>query len=412
MTVRNRITTVATLLFGIAALAALVWLRNRGLFPTGNSGTDTHVVGGAFLYQMAVLAVGIGALQLAPRSWIRQLLVAEGALCLFGYGSLFAAAALIGLAAYFLLLRLPLPARLRPGVSIAFLVGLGVVGASRVFGREPFIFSMLFSMRLLMYGWNHSQNNFPREDIVDFLVYVLAAPLLVILPYMLFVPFPGKFVERIEVRFTEARSRRILFHLALGAAMTAVDIGVRVFLNEHGPRSFSQWVAVNYGLEILSFARMAHVVVALLLLHGIDDRLPMQNPLLATDFAQFWRRFQIHQKDVQVALFYNPALIWLRRSNRYLAIFLAVAWTLFVGNLLIHVLSRYMYNPSIWLPKIMSRLVFAAVGSLVLGATLCLQEWRRRTRHPAPSGGVIGRLYLVACWAATQTFNALIYALP
>ena len=47
--------------------------------------------------------------------------------------------------------------------------------------------------------------------------------------------------------------------------------------------------------------------------------------------------------------------------------------------------------------------------TVVLAATLCIQEWRKRARRPAPRGAA-GILYTLTCWAATVTLSAVLWA--
>jgi len=118
--------------------------------------------------------------------------------------------------------------------------------------------------------------------------------------------------------------------------------------------------------------------------------------------VQLWQRFNVHLKDAQVFLFYTPALLLLRRRNRYLAIALASAWTMLIGNTLLHIAARYCF-----LPDPARRIGWALAGNAVLAAALaadlCYEEWRyRRAAPPARSAPrrALG-------WALTMTLAAI-----
>jgi hypothetical protein len=134
--------------------------------------------------------------------------------------------------------------------------------------------------------------------------------------------------------------------------------------------------------NVLGLAAIAHLLIPMLLLHGIEERLPLYRPLLATRFVELWQRFSVHLKDAQVFLFYTPALLRLRRGNRYLAIVLATFWTIVVGNTLIHAAVSHCFlpDPARWIGW---ALVANTVMAAALAADLCYEErWRRRGRRP------------------------------
>lgn len=398
---------IVVLLFVINALVLLFVLRTANVFVTGPYGTDTKLAGVPFEAQLAVLAFGATLLQIVPKRVVKPLLVVQGIACLLPYGIRFALAALGALVVWFFALKLPIAVKYRFFVPLFLVAGTAALGASKVI-IGPFAFSMFFTMRLMLYAWEQHQNGYPPRSALDFSVYMLAAPLLFTYPYMLFIPNPS-IVEKIEPRLTERTGRRVLAYLTLGLAMNGALWLLSMF--RVPPLTMAGAITANYVLHIVQLGRLAHIVFALLVLHGIHDRVPLNAPLLATDFVDMWRRYQIHQKDLQVTLFYNPALIAFRRANRYVAITVAVFWTMFVGNLVIHSLARYSYTPGRWLPLLWSRLIFFAAGGTVLAATLCLQEWRRRKRHPVPKGW-LGRGYTAVCWILTQSFTAVLMNLP
>jgi hypothetical protein len=260
---------------------------------------------------------------------------------------------------------------------------------------------MIFTLRMVMYGWDRWQHELERPPLADYLLYMLPAPLVIMPPYLLIIPMFSGFTARIQPGLTRARVARIGKHLALalvfGGLRGAIEpTGIDHNLFGHLPGA------------VLVAAAYAHAFMALLQLHGIDERLPLVRPLLATRFITYWTRYQVHQKDVQVTLFFTPAVLVLRRWNRYLAITLAVSWTMLAGNTLLHVVSRYCFLPSLW-GRVRWVLLTNVVMAAALAIEMCLDEHRARRRVAGLSAQPLLRGWwgAVVGWAITMTLAAI-----
>jgi hypothetical protein len=381
-------------------LVALMSLRSAGMLPTSTWGHDSHVFGTAFATQLGLLFVGVIALQLVPDRWARPLLTLEGAACLLSLGWSIAALFVLLLLVWFVALALPLPRVARPFLAGGLLIGLGLCGARHVV-PSAYAFSMMFSLRLIMYAWEQWQNGFPRVRLRQFLFYVLAPPLVVFPPYWTFIPAFAKHGATFAARLTTARVRRAFGHFGL-AVLFALLTAVARALPGFGIEA-RRFLMFRYVVLVMAVAEVAHVTYAFLLLHGMDDRPPIDRPFFSRNYLEYWSRFQIHLKDFQVTLFYTPALFRLRRKNRYLVIILAMAWTLIIWNTLVHLLIRYMYTPPMHLLAIVyDALLVNSLNTVALAGTLCLHEWRRKSRTPPPRGF----LWEGACWLCTMIFAA------
>lgn len=125
-------------------------------------------------------------------------------------------------------------------------------------------------------------------------------------PYFAIIPMFGGFADRVRPDLSAARLRACGRHFAWAAlfgalrgAMGAAEIGA----DDLVPPAWACW---KFVANVLDVATLAHVMIPLLLLHGIEERLPLLRPLFATRIVQFWQRFGVHQKDAQVFLFYTP----------------------------------------------------------------------------------------------------------
>lgn len=383
----------------IVTMIPIVLMRQSRMFLFGAWNYDSPVFDGVPLYvQVGALLLGALLLQVVPERLARPLLVIEGLVCLAAYGR--AAPMFLGfLVVWFVALEIPLPKLARIVFALALLVALGLAGG---FGlvRRAILFSSVFSVRLLMYAWDQYNQKFPRatrQKVSDYAVYMLAPPLVVFPPFLTYIPFFEKFSERIAPRWTEALVKRALKHLWLALAFAAIRQAAAMVPGLITESTDLGTTLLRHVFVIVSVGQVAHLTYGLMLLHGMDDRVPIDKPLLATDYLQYWSRFQIHQKDMQVALFYTPMLMRLRKWNRYLAITIAVAVTLIFGNTVLHVLTSYLFNLA-WIGKsTMSALFVNTISTVALAGALCVGEWRRKAKRPAPRD----KPYVVLCWLAT-----------
>jgi hypothetical protein len=370
------------------------------MLPTSVWGHDTLIFGARFAAQIGILFAGALALQIFPERASRPVLVLEGLACLLVMGPIPAAVFLALLMAWFVMLALPLPAIARVLLAAGALLLLGLCGARGLL-KNAYAFSMMYSLRLIMYAWDQWQKNFPPPKLRPYLVYLLAAPLIVFPPYLTFIPAFDKHETKITPRLSTLRTRRAFEHFgwSLVFAFVASLAATAPWVDREG----LPFILFRYALAVSKIAVVAHVTFAFLLLHGMDDRLPIDNPLLSTDYVQYWNRFQIHQKDLQVNLFYTPALFRLRKGNRYVAIMLALTWTLLLWNTVMHVLIRYVFYK---LPAAIEHtevaLIINGVNTIVIGGTLCVEHWRRATKNPAPRTFVWNAM----CWTCTMLFAA------
>jgi hypothetical protein len=268
------------------------------------------------------------------------------------------------------------------------------------------VFSMIFTMRMLMYAWDRWQNDLERPPLFEYLFYMLPAPLVVMPPYMLIIPAFGNFARRFAPGLSAHRVGQIARHLALCALFGGVRASFALIgIEGHGAAS----LYLNLLSGVSAAATYAHGFIALLLLHGIDERLPLVRPLLATRFLTYWTRYQVHQKDAQVFLFFTPALLRLRRHDRYLVIVLATAWTMIFGNTFIHVAVRYCFwtDSSPW-RRTGWVIVTNVIMTCALATELCLDEYRARQR----AAGRVVRISALwprraLAWAITMSLAAI-----
>jgi hypothetical protein len=358
--------------------------------------------------QLATAVVGVIAIHTSSHGRARVIFVIEGAVCLLCFGWLGAVYAAGMLAWYAILCARWLGRWPRAVLALAALSAMNACGfVGGAWHAGALVFSMIFTLRLLMYAWDRWQNDLERPPLFEYLFYMLPAPLVIMPPYMLIIPAFGNFARRFTPGLDAHRVRQIAKHLGLCAVFGGVRAGLELVGGNDGHGVAGLYVGLLAG--VAAAATYAHGFVALLLLHGIDERLPIVRPLLATRFVNYWSRYQVHQKDAQVFLFFTPALLRLRRLDRYVAIVLATAWTMIFGNTFIHVASRYCFWPdgSPW-RRTGWVMITNVIMTAALATELCIDEYRSRRRvagHPVAVAHGWPRRALA--WAITMTLAAI-----
>ncbi len=397
-------TAAALLLFDQLRTTSFLW-EGTHLLRTSFFQNDSGVFGGLFRLQLGAMFLGVAALQWAPSRWVRPLLMVEGLVCLGGYDWPTAGVYLAAALSFYGALELPLPRAIRWAVPIAWLAGAGLLGHwfdETYFYRDGHVFGALYGVRFLVYAWEKWQRGYPKGSLGDYLFYVLSPPLITFPPYLVIIPFYGEHGRNLHPRMTARRALVAFKHVGLAAALALLaSPPILAWVRSTHPDQHWWGRPEGFAQGVAAVGASAHAAYALLLLHGIAERPPLRWPLLSTSYLELWQRYQIHQKDLQVAFFYNPLLMRLRRRNRYLAITAAVAVTMLIGNPIIHVLARYLYD---W-PAIPARLLhityFNAASTVLLAGGLCLQEWRKRNRRSPPEG-ILAVVWGIAGWALTM----------
>jgi hypothetical protein len=383
----------------VPAVAFLV-ARARWSIPMGRGLVDIEISNLGLATQLGALIAGAILVNISREPFARWWLVASGAACLLAHGAI-GVAFLAALLLWWVVLAWRALGKLRFLLAALLLVALDACAwGPRALSSTAHLFSLTFTLRLLVHAYDRWQTDEPTS-LRDFLVFVLPAPLLIVPPYMSVIPLFGGFATRFRPGLTSARlrtiSRHILLAIATGVALAVVERDLLPAVAQPAA------MYVRFLANVLGLATVAHATLALLLLHGVEERHPIDRPFLATRFVELWQRMAIHLKDAQVFLFYTPALLSLRRRNRYLAIVVATVWTLLVGNTLLHIVVRYCFVPDT-LPRIGWALVANAVMTAALAFDLCRDEWRTRRGLP-PTQTLLQRCL---GWLITMTLASIV----
>ncbi|MCP4808462.1 MAG: hypothetical protein GY884_24220 [Proteobacteria bacterium] len=149
------------------------------------------------------------------------------------------------------------------------------------------------------------------------------------------------------------------------------------------------WLAVTANWVAIFLFRFGHdqlsIAGARLFGHRIRDN--YENPLMARDYAEFWRHWNIHFRDMVVRFFYFPVVLRLNRSQPKKKIWnlgAAVVLT-FTGHAAFMLLARGIHLPiwdgEAWLELAIALAIYETFEALFVWLTLAWQL--RRGRRPA-----------------------------
>lgn len=183
---------------------------------------------------------------------------------------------------------------------------------------------MVFFKRAIYFAYELHHGRIRRPSLVDFLVSFISLPFLLgRAPVVAYTHLHDRY-RPVDAKALWSGSRTVLFAL-LHLAALGLLAGRFIHVPMDAPLAHAAvhmpWaeLAMVLGLNYLAFYlfRYSHeqisVGAARLLGFAIDDN--YANPLASTDYADFWRRWNIHFRQMLVSMFYYP--VALRLSRRF-----------------------------------------------------------------------------------------------
>lgn len=257
--------------------------------------------------------------------------------------------------------------------------------------RWGYLFAVGYTFRL---AWLLHQvrvqgtRDLPLGDCVTYFVF---APFFLIVPYMLAIPRCDRFCAGLE-RHDPAIERSGLRLIAWGIALTLAEAALLHYYDPSG-QGYAAWVAGDYlaalGHGLLSYppfgllhaTAIAAILIGLVRVLGIDLGPSFDRPALARSVTDWWRRWNIHFRELLVDIFYYPVLMRNRRRPTR-GIVLGCAAVFLVGSALFHLPKTYFtYGRAGALP--VGLLVESAIMFVVVAAAL-VRERRQPDRRPHP----------------------------
>jgi D-alanyl-lipoteichoic acid acyltransferase DltB (MBOAT superfamily) len=235
----------------------------------------------------------------------------------------------------------------------------------------------------------------PRLPFVDLVTYFVFAPFFVIVPYMIAIPRCDRFCAGLD-RHDVSVERSGLKMIALGAALTLALAWVSR-LYDPMTASLEALRAREYGLALLhglayyppqvivKAVAISSILVGMVRVLGIDLGPSFVRPELARSITQWWRRWNVHFRELLVDLFYYPVLMRYRR-HPVKATVLGCACVFLVGGFLFHWPKTY-FSAGSFLALPVGTLTEDIVMFVIVAFAL-LREQRRPEAVPRPWTGI------------------------
>ncbi len=330
---------------------------------------------------MGLLLGGFLAIGLARRQWPR----AREAIGL--YGSMTLALAAFPLAFAFTcatLLPYALVMRTSAGKLVKWLTLAGLHAAMMVLFHlklfpsivfnEPLrtaglIWALFVPLRLLWFHHQALRQNAPAVTVKEVFHYIFFAPAVILVPYMFALPRREELSsDRTEDPALRSRGEN---HLAAGMLFALsyhlLDPAIAWTADVTGAR----WLLIPwaYPLEPVFWAlSSSYFITGLYNCLGMPVTLAFRSPLKSHSVLEWWRRWNVHFRDLLVDMFFYPLVLG-RRSRPYLRLWMGAFGVFLVGSVILHYIVKhyFLYNAFVpyWSIVVEMGVLFVAVGLLL-----------------------------------------------
>jgi alginate O-acetyltransferase complex protein AlgI len=244
--------------------------------------------------------------------------------------------------------------------------GAVLVGSSTIAA----VLMVRFVRRSIFLVWEVSNGRVVTLSLAQLVVYLLGLPFIAgRSPAFAASELFGQQVDRPLLRTGLRTSASAIGHgvvlVLLGVVLPALAIDLSAIAHADRWTVLGSWLVLDVIYVRLYLHRIfeEHLAIGLARLFGFQLRDNYQNPLASRSYAELWRRWNIHFRDLLVGMFYYPVLFRLHRRRpeaRFRNVALAVATT-YLGHLLFLIHSH-----SITLPASSPQLQYEMVVGLVI----------------------------------------------
>ncbi len=250
---------------------------------------------------------------------------------------------------------------------------------SPLWGPAGLMFAFFLPLRLIWYHFQATREGYAGVTYREIFLYFFTAPAPIILPYMFALPRREEMaaLKRPEDH-TRAQGTLYLFAGATFAvAYQSLDRLVLLLTEIPGMRFLLlPW---GYPFEPVFWAlSSAYIITGMYNRLGAKVTLAFRSPLKSPSVLEWWRRWNVHFRDVLVDLFFYP-LVMGRRKHPYLRIWLGVFGVFILGSTVLHWGVKHYYMNSAFVPY-WSILVENGVMCIGVGILLHLEKYRLRKR--------------------------------
>jgi hypothetical protein len=229
-----------------------------------------------------------------------------------------------------------------------------------------------------------------RTRLTDVVLYLMLGSYFVIVPFMLSIPRYSVFVRAIDEPSDSTRAG--LRHLAIGMAASALTALVRTscdpaalyaaFTQDRWELAMLGGALYNPVWHVIESIGPAFALSGLLMVHGFPVAPALEQPLRSESILDWWRRWNVHFRDLLVQIFFYPAVSRTLRFGRGVALAAGTASVFIAGSTLFH-----------WLPSAMGDRPMHVPWSVLAENVMCFVAvtaalWMRQNGIAARLPGV------------------------
>ncbi|MBU1239355.1 hypothetical protein KKF84_14585 [Myxococcota bacterium] len=240
---------------------------------------------------------------------------------------------------------------------------------SPLFGEAGVMFAFFLPLRLFWYHYQVSRSHFKGITLTELLTYFFLAPAPFILPYMFALP---RREEMLAVNDSDPRTVGTgTLYIAAGLSFYLVYhlLDILVMSLSRVPYMKGILIPWGYPVEPVFWALgSSYMITGLYNRLGAKVTLAFRSPLKSPSVLEWWRRWNVHFRDMLVDMFFYP-LVMGKRRHPYLRLWAGVFGVFMVGSTLLHWgVKHYFMNAALvpyWSMLVENAVMFFAVGILL-----------------------------------------------
>ncbi|MBN2723215.1 MAG: hypothetical protein JXR95_03995 [Deltaproteobacteria bacterium] len=240
---------------------------------------------------------------------------------------------------------------------------------SDFWGVAGLMWAFFIPLRLIWFHYQVSRES-ESPEFSEIILYFFMIPAPIMLPYMFALPrrkdFSSIFQDNnssIKIRGTVYIVTGIIFYLAYNV--------LDKFIIHLSTLNHMKWILLpwSYPFEPVFYALgSAYLISGLYNRLGADVSLAFKSPLNSHSILEWWRRWNVHFRDMLVEIFFYPVVMG-RGKNPYLRLWTGTFGVFIVGSTLLHWMVKHYFsiNDAVfyWSMLIENTIMFLAVGSML-----------------------------------------------
>jgi len=240
---------------------------------------------------------------------------------------------------------------------------------SPVWGPAGLIFAFFVPLRLLWFHHQALRDGAPPVTVAEVFTYFFTLPAVILIPYMFALPrrehlnLDAAPDPELTARGTRYLVAGVLFALSYHALEPAILWAAAA--------TGQKWLIIPwvYPMEPVFWAlSSSYILTGLYNRMGAPVTLAFRSPLVSHSVLEWWRRWNVHFRDLLVDIFFYPLVLG-RRSHPILRLWIGAFGVFIVGSTVLHwAVKHYFMNNAIapyWSMFVENGVMFVGVGVLL-----------------------------------------------